>query len=329
MRAESPGTPAWGWEGHLTSRLLVVLLALVWGVLASPVPVSLDGWGTAVVAVGLFLFIVLGHRTMWLATPFGRAGDQRTMDLRGLAYRRAFRLFSLGVLLLIPMLVVGAGQGGTTIDWGVPSPLGARAIVAAILMLVALPTAVVAWLAPPGGGRTGSPATGVPVGALTGAFSILLSACAVAWLVGFQSLPVAVASKVTIPDPQDDFSGATCGAFAAVSQLDQGVGPSLVMLAQVCWDTKAVWMVNDPGGPSPFRYAAGLSNALPQFCQRSTDRSDFGVLADQQCRVWVDRAGTIHVAMQAEAESGLPGLGSRRLRLELVVTKDGRVVTFD
>jgi len=329
MKAGFAGTPAWRREGRGARRLLVVLLALAWGAIASPVPVSLDGWGPILVAGCLGIFLILGHMTGWLSSPFRRDGDEIVLALRGLAYRRAFRLFLLGILLLVPMLVVGASQGGTTIAWGVPDPLGARAVAALLILLVVLPTAVMAWIGPSGHFAGGLPAKGAPVGAVTAGLSALVSVLIVAWLVGLQALPVSVASKVTIPDPQDAFSPGTCGAFAAVSQLDQGFGPSLVLLAQVCWNGRSVWLVNDPGGPSPNPSWRGFSNALPQFCLRSTDRSDFGVLADQQCRVWVDSSGSIHVVMWAEAGSGLPGMGTRWLQLNLVVARSGRVLSFD
>ncbi len=316
-------------RGQLPNRILVALLALLWGITASPIPVSLNGWGTAVVAGALAIFVILGHRTRWLALPLRQDHDEFQAHLRALPYRLSFRLFLLGVLLLIPMLVAGADQGGTSITWGVPDPLGPRAIAAAFLLLLVLPTAVGAWIAPSPSGDGEPPDTGARSSAATVSLGALLAVLLGAWLVGIQALPASGATKATIPDPQDYVSGATCGAFSAVSELDRGFGPSLVMLAQVCWNGRAVWLANSPARPSGRRRQPYLATALPTFCSQTADGTDFGILARQRCRVWVDGSGAIHVTMSADAASGLPGLAARQLRLNLVVTNTGRVLSFD
>ena len=126
------GIPKRSWRVHLR-RTAVALAGALWFLLASPVPESLRGWGIAVVLTIVTIVVALGAGTGWIAFRRRDRLDEFSRGLRDRAYRLAFRLFVLGVVLLGLALVVRAGLHGA-VTWAVPDPVGARGM-AALLVL--------------------------------------------------------------------------------------------------------------------------------------------------------------------------------------------------
>lgn len=77
-----PELPAENLPRRLMTRGLVIASCLLWLLLASPFPASLDGWGTGLVLGLLVIWIFLGATTGWLA--FGRTArlDEFRLELR-------------------------------------------------------------------------------------------------------------------------------------------------------------------------------------------------------------------------------------------------------
>ena len=90
------------------SRIVLLLLAACWLLLASSIPTSLHGAGIVLLLAVIALDLLLGIRTDWLAfVPTSRL-DERQVALRDRAYRLAFRLLAAGVLLMVPFAILGA-----------------------------------------------------------------------------------------------------------------------------------------------------------------------------------------------------------------------------
>lgn len=307
----------------------MVMAGALWLLLASPVPESLSGWGMALVLGILAIVLALGAGTGWIA--FQRAGrlDEFSRELRDHAYRLAFRFFVLGVLLLALAWFVSQVLHGQ-ITWAVPDPVGARRMAALLVLLATLPTAMTVWMAPAAGDdprAAGSPAR---AGRLTWRWLPLISVPALftVWLSGVALMPVSGATLVTLPDPGFATTDGHCGAFAATQQVARGFGPTVRLLAQVCWNGREAWVINDPGAPTP-RYFGPLSSGVePTLCSPANDGTDFGVVGRVGCRVWIDGAGTVHVRLRAQAGSGLLSIGRKWIQITLVVTRSGRVLTF-
>ncbi|MHB8312019.1 MAG: hypothetical protein ACYDD0_01780 [Candidatus Dormibacteria bacterium] len=322
------GIPKRSWRAHLR-RAAVALAGALWLLLASPVPESLSGWGIAVVLTILAIVVALGAGTGWIAFQRGDRLDEFSRGLRDRAYRLAFRLFVLGVVLLGLALVVSGGLHGP-ITWAVPDPVGARGMAALLVLLLTLPTAMAAWMVPSAEDDPRAEGSQPRAGRIAWRWLPLLSVPAVftVWLLGVALLPVSGATVVTLPDPGFAMGNGHCGAFAATEQVARGFGPTVRLLAQVCWNGREAWVINDPGAPTP-RYFGPVSQRLePMLCTPSNDGTDFGVVSRVGCQVWINGAGTVHVRLRAQAESGLLSIGRKWIQITLVVTRTGRVLTF-
>jgi hypothetical protein len=307
----------------------VALAGALWLLLASPVPESLNGWGIAVVLAIVALVVAVGAGTGWVAFRRAHRLDEFSLGLRDRAYRLAFRMFVLGVVLLGVGLAVSQGLRGE-ITWAVPDPVGARGMAAVLLLVACLPTSVAAWI---GGADEADPlADGgrVRAGRRRGRWLPLLSVPVLftAWLMGGALLPVSGASEVTLPDPGFTMSNGHCGAFAATEQVARGFGPTVRLLAQVCWNGREAWVINDPGAPTPRYFGPVSSRMEPALCTPANDGTDFGLVSRVGCQVWIDRAGTVNVRLTAHAGSGLLGIGRKWIQITLAVTRTGRVLTF-
>jgi hypothetical protein len=307
----------------------VALAGALWLLLASPVPESLSGWGIAVVLAIVAIVVALGAGTGWVAFQRADRLDEFSRGLRDRAYRLAFRVFVLGVVLLGLALFVGEVLHGQ-ITWAVPDPVGARGMAALLVLLATLPTAIAAWMVPSAGADLRAEGSQARADRLTWRWLPLLSVPAVftVWLLGVALLPVSGASVVTLPDPGFAMSNGHCGAFAATQQGARGFGPTVRLLAQVCWNGREAWVINDPGAPTPRYIGPVASGVEPTLCTPANDGTDFGVVSRVGCQVWIDRAGTVHVRLTAQAGSGLLSIGRKWIQITLVVTRTGRVLTF-
>jgi hypothetical protein len=310
-------------------RTAVALAGGLWLLLASPVPESLNGWGIAVVLAIVALVVAVGAGTGWVAFRRADQLDEFSLGLRDRAYRLAFRIFVLGVVLLGVGLAVSEVLRGQ-ITWAVPDPVGARGMAALLVLLASLPTAMAGWIVATDEADPLADGGRARAGRLTWRWLPLLAVPVLftVWLMGVAILPVSGASKVTLPDPGFAMSNGQCGAFAATEQVARGFGPTVRLLAQVCWNGREAWVINDPGAPAP-RYFGPISSGVePPLCSPANDGTDFGVVSRVGCQVWIDSAGTVHVRLTAQAGSGLESIGRKRIDITLVVTRTGRVLAF-
>jgi hypothetical protein len=312
------------------NRRLVLAVAVVWLLLIEPYPVSLGGWALAPVLALLTLNVVLGVRTGWLAFARGGRLDEREAALRDRAFRLAFQLVALG---LVTMLVTGyvsavlqflvAHQPSPS---AIPNPFGARGIVALLELLAVAPTVVIALLQPgspeqpsAGSGRRWLPLLAVPA-------MVLL------WLTAVFALPARTALVHQVQG-RLVMSGARCGDFAARRETALGFGGALRLEATVCWNGRQAFVVGDGALPWPSSLPAeeyaGLVAMDPSLtsCRPQGGDADFA-LVRESCTETIDQEGTMRYLLRGRVWPAAAAFGGGDQTIELVVTRDGRILSF-
>jgi len=309
---------ALSFDGQLIRRAVVVLTALTWLLMIATFPRSLDGLGMPLTLCLVALDVVLGALTGWLAFARSASLDERQAALRDRAYRVAFRLVLVGVLLMIVALFIGSIADSYNGIQFQPQPqpvLGARWIVGLLEVLIALPTAVIAWLQPEPvdenpittrGGRRVLP--WVPM--------LAIPALAALWLLAVGTLPVR--ASATRDDSRHDFSmaNATCGHFSGGQEAGYGFGAQVRLDVEACWD-----------GRHAFAFREDPMTDLTR-CEVPAGTADFARVTHLSCTERTDASGTMFYTVRAKIESGLTSRVTRDVVMELVVTRDGRVLTF-
>lgn len=299
----------------LVRRALVIGTIALWTVIVAPFPRSLDGAGMPMTLLLAALDVVLGAMTGWLA--FARTGslDERQAALRDRAYRIAFRLIVLGVIVM----VVSGAVGSTTADQSIRAPqeiqvFGSRWIVGLVELLAALPTVVIAWMLPnpveeagPGSASSATMRPWLPLAALP--------ALAGLWLLAIGVLPVR-ATTVTDDVNRGSMPSATCRHYAISREVAGGFGAEARLDVNPCWD-----------GSHAFDYP-GDGRSGEERCSVLPGSADFARLADLTCTRRTDSTGTIHYTMSATVEAGLVPAMRRAVTMEIDVSKDGKVLTF-
>jgi hypothetical protein len=331
-----PETSGRRWGGQrLARRLAVAALLIICLLFISPWPVSLDGNGILAVAVVGLLGAALGIQTDWLAFRRNRSLDELRAGLRDRAYRLAYRIFCLFVVVAIPAIVIAAiwvdDQAAHVQD-----PIGGRRITALVLLLVLLPTAMIAWLQSDGGEEQEPEemSTSEGRGWHRWAPAVLVPVLLGVWLVASAAGPASITSFRIVPDPNVGLGGGsppiTCGGYAVAQQRAGGFAALVQLQAIVCWNGKVAWVESDRGGPGPksLRPSFGGSPVAPAFCSTAWDSTDFGKVADQRCRVAIESDGTVHVVLRARASSVVAGFGAHSVTLTLTVSRKGRVLSL-
>lgn len=316
-----------------TSRVSVLLLAACWLLLASSLPASLHGAGIVLVLALVALDLALGVTTNWLAVlPTSRL-DERQAALRDRAYRLAFRLVAVGVLLMVVLSVAGLIAGGNNLQvqiyGSVPDGISSRHLMAFLELLVVGPTAVIVWLQDAESGTEHQlqawwPMTLVPV--LAGA-----------WLVAVQVLP---AQLVTTRGENGMFEayGASCDHFAAEKSIAGGLGGTTRLKVEVCWEGQYAWAFGDPSLHTPTNLIPSPVPAdqlltpytMPTMATRSScaprdPDSDF-VGVSQWCSQQIGPDGTMRLTVHGRFSPLPGGVGSRAVEIELVVDRNGRLL---
>lgn len=310
-----------------TNRICVFFVALGWLMVAAQVPYSLQGLGILLLLALVGLDVVLGVRTGWLAFQPTSRLDERQAALRDRAYRIGFRLVGAGVLVMFLLFVVGSilqavvvgPQSRSTSDGFSP-----RTVLAILELLVIAPTAVTAWLLPPDSESANArPTRWLPL--------IAVPAFALIWLIAILSAPLQSTALSTVPDNQFTMSDATCGHFGVVKRVAAGFGGAARLEAEICWNGQQAFTYGDPNLPRPAslpgeefsRRFPGLTSCAPL----ATDR-DFGSVVEH-CTGQIDADGTLHLVLHGRVSPFPGGLGVRDVQIQLVVTRDGRVVSFN
>jgi hypothetical protein len=301
----------------IARRAAVLAAVALCALLLSPIP--LHGLGLLPVFALAALDAMLLAATGGLAFARTRRLDERQVALRDLAYRRGYRLLGLGVVLAVIVSSIGlavvefAGRASGGISQ-VDSGLSGRLVVAMAELAVMLPTMVVAWSARGGGARR-TPLAGLAVPAV-----------AAAWLVVVAWTPVqpAVASRdFTIAGSMA--SGSTCRHFVGGRVVVGGFGATVGMRVEVCWNGRTAFVVGDPDVPLPPGVDGEKASSDLTSCG-ADNLEDFAVVAGTTCRAAVDAEGTLRYTVSARVvPAGLPIL-ARDVAMELVVTRDGRVL---
>jgi hypothetical protein len=315
-----------------TARIGVLLLAACWLLLASSLPASLHGAGIVLVLALVALDLALGVTTDWLAfLPTSRL-DERQTAFRDRAYRVAFRLVAVGVLLMVAFTIVGAIAAGDNLQNinAVPDAISPRHLVAFLELLLVGPTAVIAWLQDQDSGserrevRAWWPMALVPL--LAGA-----------WLIAVQVLPAQV---ITTRGQNGGFeaAGASCDHFAAEKSVAGGLGGATRLKVEVCWDGQHAFAFGDPSLHTPLdvvptpvpasELVAPLSMpSLPDLtsCAPRDPDTDFANVSEW-CTEQIAADGTMRLTVHGKVSPLPGGLGSRDLEIQLVISRDGKVL---
>lgn len=307
-------------------RDAVILVGLLWLILAAPFPPSLDGTGIVVALALVALDVVLGRSTGWLAFARTSGLDERQAADRDSAYRLAFRLVSAGVLLMVALSIAGAFAVHPQINQAVAQVtegFSARRLAALLELLFIVPTAVIAWFVPdisdqPMGSQR-------PFQGWAAALSVPL--LAIAWFAGVAALPV---RSITVSGVPDHFvTDATCNHFAAKKQVGSIFGGTLRLQAEVCWNGQEAFVFGDPHLISPARLPS-IMPALTDLtnCSLLDADTDFAMVS-QTCDQEVDNNGTMRLTARGRVSPLPGGVGARAVEIQLVVTRDGKVVSFN
>lgn len=309
------------------NRALVAILVVFWLVVAAQFPYSLHGAGILVLLALVGLDALLGVTTGWLAFQPTSRLDERQRALRDRAYRMAFRLVGAGVVLMLGLYIAGvilysimnAGPPAATSDG-----FSARTILAIVELLIITPTGVVAWLLPSdseSGDRR--PARWLPL--------LVVPAVALVWVTGVLSAPMQSTMVARTPDTGFMMGGATCGHFGAVRRLAAGFGGAVRLEAEVCWNGQQAFAFGDPALPRPLSVPPEeFSMPLPGLtsCATLPLDTDFGRVVEQ-CTGQIDADGTLHIDLSGQVSPLPGGFLARDVQIRLVVTADGRVVSFN
>jgi hypothetical protein len=324
----SPQKIAKATSPHLSSaRTCVALLALLWLVVASQLPYSLGGAGILILLAVVALDVVLGATTGWLAVAPTSRLDERQAALRDRAYRIGFRLAGAGVLVMFLLYITGNIVLAIILNGQLRLPtdgFSARTALAIVELLLMAPTAVIAWLLPADRELVvGRRARWLPL--------VAVPAVAVVWLIVLLAAPVQTTTVATIPDSGFSMGDATCGHFSAVDRVAYGFGGGARLEAEVCWNRQQAFPVGDTSLPHPASLPAEeFARPFPGLtsCAPTPMDTDFGTVVER-CSVQIDAEGTLHVALHGRVSPLPGGLLARDVQIQLVVTRDGRVVTFN
>jgi hypothetical protein len=289
------------WKRSSLPRSAVILTALCWLLLVSPFPPSLHGAGVIILLALVGLDITLGISTEWLAVRPTSSLDERQAAIRDRAYRVAFRLIAVGVLVLVICALVDGARRMEPSGLDVLDGVSARRLLAILELLVITPTAVTAWLAGPAsetgpetrGGRQLYPMLLVPL-------------VAVAWFAATQVLAPGLTTASGMSGGFE-LSGATCAHYAAERSVAAGFAGAVRLRAEVCWDGQHAFAFGDPSlhtppgvVPSPVpadELAAPLTMpSLPDLtsCMTRDADTDF-VVVSEGCTEQIDADGTMRL----------------------------------
>jgi hypothetical protein len=300
-----------------TGRLAVIATFLLWAVMILPFPRSLEGAGMPLTLALFALDVAMGIATGWLAFARSATLDERQAGLRDRAYRIAFRLVALGVIIMLFTIFVGSIVDSFTTSLSRPQPqqvLGARWIIGLLELLVATPTAVIAWLQHATAEDSGStrssrvPARWLPLIAVPG--------LALLWLFAIAAMPVRASTARDDALHGTSMAGATCGHFSGNREAAFGFGAQVRLDVEACWDGKHAFAFRlDP--------QADLTR-----CEVPPGTADFARITQLSCTERTDASGTMFYTVRAKVESGLASAVTRDVVMELDVTRDGKVLAF-
>jgi len=286
----------------------VIAIGIVWAFFAVPLPRSLGGWGMPLTLVLVILDLVLGALTGWLAFARTTSLDERQAMLRDRAYRLAFRLILLGLIVIVLGMVAGYSADISNTHTPPAKVFGSRWIIALVELLAALPTIVIAWLQPDSvddsGDQSRSLRHWLPL--------ISVPAFVSVWLIVIGTLPVQASE--TRDDAGFTSASATCAHFIATRNVGYGFGADVRLDVEACWD-------------GTHAYSEHVFSGLTR-CSVEPGTDDFARVTELRCTEYTDSNGTMRYKVHATVRSGLVPAVTRDVTLELDVTRDGKVLAF-
>ncbi|MGA2283396.1 MAG: hypothetical protein ABSH07_06930 [Candidatus Dormibacteria bacterium] len=330
-------------------RSLVIATVGVTALLTSALP--LHGFGILMVLALAALDLLLLQATGGLAFRRSSRLDERQRRLRDLAYRRGFRWSGLAIVLLyvlwfvsdIVVTVVSATTSMFSIppvaavDIGIPG----RIALAMAELLLMLPTLVIAWREDGGvDAEADADAAGGEIRRRPRWMAwLVLPGIAAAWLAAVVWLPPQSAPHGSFSASGGGPSGTTCQDFAGGTMVGAEFGAVVGLRANVCWDGTVAYVQGNPSLPIPASAlrdystpgftppASWVNPAQPQLSGCGLDNTgDFAAVSPTTCSERIDAAGTLHYAVTARV-SPLPfGIAARQVTVDLVVTRNGKVL---
>ncbi|MBO0683573.1 MAG: hypothetical protein J2P45_10485 [Candidatus Dormibacteraeota bacterium] len=292
--------------------------------LVSGLPRSLHGTGIVLVVALAVLDLVLVRATGGLAFAAGSALDEREIAVRNLAYRRGFRLLGAALVLAVAIWWVGNIVAFAITYPGpssqVDSGVSGRFVVAILELVAMMPTLVIAWM---------EPALAVGRWASLGPPALAGSATVVVWLLTLALAPVQVAS----PSLNGGAGGVAltsrvgpCHQFVGGRIVGAGFGATVGTHVVVCWDGRRTYVVGAPGGSGTGQLVSSPMGEPTLTACGADSSGDFAVVSGPTCTTRISADGTLHYTFRARV-SPLPfEMGAREVTMNLVVTRQGRVL---
>ena len=315
------------------ARLLVLGTGGATAFLALPAFPPLYGWGLVSLVIVVALDAALIARTGALAFLPDNRLDERLIGARDHAYRLAFRLIGVALLLLVlsqfpAVYILGSSGGPSQRDtlWDGVSPPVAFAL---LQTLVILPTMVLAWR---GHVEARKERSRRELGVALLAPILAAGLVAIAWSGLVSAAVPRVAHSVAVPDPEMSVAGTTCAHIISIHDAGFGLAGVVRFRDEVCWNGRVAFvfgagaLVPIPAGAPPDLTSIALPDLMS--CGPDLDRQDFVRISDAKCSAVVDSSGTLHYRASGHVFPTPLDIGGRDLLMELVVRADGHIVSF-
>ncbi|MGD0370656.1 MAG: hypothetical protein ABSC16_03015 [Candidatus Dormibacteria bacterium] len=325
-----------------TVRCALVMATLaVTALLASALP--LHGFGILVALALAALDLLLLDATGWLAFRRSPSLDERQRSLRDLAHRRGFRLAMVAIVLMwvvwfataIAVTIATATTStysipaSSSVDNGIPG----RIVLALAELLLMLPTLVIAWRAD--GGAVGDGFEGDQWSDPRRRWTpwLLLPVLAATWLAANAWLPLQSAPYAALSESSGGPPNTACREFGGGTMVGSEFGATVGLRANVCWDGTDAYVLGYRNLPIPTEALRNFGASAPQnwilmsLSACGVDNTaDFAAISQTVCTERIDTAGTLHYSVTARV-SPLPfGIAARTVSVDLVVTRNGRVL---
>jgi hypothetical protein len=307
-------------------RLVVAALAVCAFLVAAPSG-SLHGAGITAVLVLAVIDVALLFATGGLAFARPSRLDERLAAKRDLAYRRGFRLLGLGLVLgvveaylatVIAFFHAASDPSGINqLDTGI----SAQVVLAVLELLAMTPTLVLAWTEPDAPGDEPGPSGP----RLLGTAALTAGAIVAAWLAAVAWAPAEAAGSSH--NVGDVFSGATCRRFAAGRMVGAQLGATVGLRVDVCWNGRQAFVFGDPRVPSPLSEQMDPRGEPWLTACGADNLDDFARVTSMTCTVTTDADGTLRYSVRARVQALPVPIGVRDVRMDLVVTRDGAVLS--
>jgi hypothetical protein len=321
-------------RSRTAGRALVLAVLASCAFLALSAPPSLHGTGIVLMLALVSLDVALVAATRGLAFARDRSLDERQAALRDLAHRHGFRLMGAALLGVVFVAVFGewlaalhynvvSSAGSSQVDGGI----GGRPLIAALELVVMMPTLVIAWWQPdrtpddPKGSGAASPWRHPLV-----ALALAGTAVVAAWLVGVLAAPAQTApSNHNYSLAGSVANGAACTHFVTGRMVGAQFGATVGMRVEVCWNGRQAFVAGDPSVPLPAGVEADPNDPFLTACG-ADNQDDFATVSTMSCTAATDGDGTLRYVVSARV-SALPlPVATREVRMSLVVDRNGMLL---